>query len=133
MSIYMSIGSLLFGSGTYLNASRIFITTSSHLGSSCACSFPAGGFKTQRMTKNPIMSMTRSANVKIHSGHSSHSVALHLQALVAMGLRSLGNRGLLLAAEETHELHFDDARIVARLNAQNSLEHDFLGEGFFVT
>src|ERR1700733_6243765 len=46
----------------------------------------AVGFSTHRITKNPIMSMTRSANVKIHSGHSSHSAALHRHAaFLAMG------------------------------------------------
>src|SRR5260221_7490781 len=41
--------------------------------------FPPPGLVTHRMTKNPIISMTRSAKVKIHSGHSSHSDFLHLQ------------------------------------------------------
>src|SRR3954466_9204256 len=38
------------------------------------------GLRTHRITKRPIMHMMRSARVKIHSGHSSHSTSLHLQA-----------------------------------------------------
>ncbi len=40
-----------------------------------AFGFPGAGLSTHRMTKNPIINMTRSAKVKIHSGHSSHSPA----------------------------------------------------------
>src|SRR5688500_20388315 len=45
---------------------------------------PGAGLRTHRMTKKPIMSMTRSAKVKIHSGHSSHSVGLHFLQGLAM-------------------------------------------------
>src|SRR3954447_20332562 len=54
--------------------------TSSMSSSSAAACLPGAGLSTHRITKNPIISMTRSAKVKIHSGHSSHSVGLHLQA-----------------------------------------------------
>src|ERR1700722_665074 len=51
--------------------------------------FPGLGLSTQRITKNPIMSMTRSAKVKIHSGHSSHSAALQRQtAFLAIWVKS---------------------------------------------
>ena len=70
---------MLLGSGTYPNASRIAAATftQSWLPGSAAETLVGDGLSTQRMTKNPIISMTRSANVKIHSGHSSHSVFLH--------------------------------------------------------
>src|SRR5271170_7612103 len=118
----MSIGSLLIGSGICPNAPRIAASTSTM----CAAAspspcFPAGGFSTHRITKNPIISMTRSANVKIHSGHSSHSSAfLHLQAGLAMGGYScrLRQGRLLLGGEEAEELHFHDAGVVAGLDAQ---------------
>src|SRR5437660_12623216 len=55
-------------------------------------SFPGGGLSTHRITKNPIISMTRSAKVKIHSGHSSHSVGLHLQAAFLAMLELVGSR-----------------------------------------
>src|SRR5947207_11563309 len=76
------MGSLLCGSGMWPNASRmaaktLFISLFALAASPGLVGF---GLSTQRITKNPIMSMTRSANVKIHSGHSSHSSFLHLQA-----------------------------------------------------
>src|SRR5690348_7883647 len=78
-------GSLLLGSGTQPNPPRISPTVSRYssvcTAASFACLFGVGaGLITHKITKNPIISMTRSANVKIHSGHSSHSAALHLHA-----------------------------------------------------
>src|SRR5215203_3918377 len=44
------------------------------------------GLSTHRMTNNPIMHMMRSANVKIHSGHSSQiSWGSHFLQDAAMG------------------------------------------------
>src|SRR5256885_12938371 len=59
-------------------AATTLIQSSSSFGSSF---FAGGGLSTHRITKNPIISMTRSANVKIHSGHSSHSSSLFLHPL----------------------------------------------------
>src|SRR5262249_42213875 len=42
------------------------------------------GLSTHMITNSPIMHMMRSASVKIHSGHSSHSTSLHWQALLDM-------------------------------------------------
>src|SRR5947208_12972189 len=107
--------------------------TSSMSSSSAAACLPGAGLSTHRITKNPIISMTRSAKVKIHSGHSSHSVGLHLQAaFLAMGLRGLGDRCLLLGAEEAQELHFYYSGVVAGLDAQDALQDDFFGEDFLV-
>ena len=47
-------------------------------------------------------------------------------------LRRLRHGGLLFAGQEAEQLHFDDARVVAGLDAQDALEDDFLDEEFLV-
>src|SRR5437016_9520753 len=47
-------------------------------------------------------------------------------------LRRLRQSLLLLAAQKTQQLHLHHARVVARLDAEDSLEHDLLGERLLV-
>src|SRR4051812_398097 len=90
------------------------------------------GLSTHRITNSPIMHMIKSASVKIHSGHSSHSTSLHLQwSDMGRGSRELGGLGqsrLLAGAEEAEELHLDHARVVAGLDAEHALQDDLLHE-----
>src|SRR5687767_12456832 len=89
----MSTGSLLDGSGRYPNASRIAATTFTISGSIGLSGSGFGpGLRTQRITNKPIMHMIKSASVKIHSGHSSHSTSVHLQSALDMGGEVRGQR-----------------------------------------
>ena len=88
---------ILIGEVGVGKASRILAASLIHSSLASGMSaLPGAGFDPQDH-KDPIMSMTRSANVKIHSGHSSHSVFLHLHLALAMGSlfspRRHGGRG----------------------------------------
>src|ERR1041385_7454744 len=122
----MSTGSFDWGSGRSLKASRILAMALISAGSMSGPVFLApSGLRTQRMTKRPIMHMMRSARVKIHSGHSSHSWSLHLHwaldIVSSQRSRRFGHCGLLAGGEEAHELHFDDAGVVVGLDAHDAL------------
>src|SRR5205823_3393789 len=75
---------------------------------------PAGGLSTHRITKNPIINMTRSAKVKIHSGHSSHS-ALFLHLVQPLDMVKRVHRGDAENAEKHYSSRFNTRRLIPSL------------------
>src|SRR5580658_2760604 len=97
-------------------AAAIFSQSSS----TCGSLGLGAGFKTQRITKKPIMSMTRSAKVKIHSGHSSHSPFLHFLQPLAMGIQfEFSHRWGTDGTQIRKKLYFISLRSL-RLGGKNS-------------